>query len=84
MRTIKRFSKTSLGQKLIGFLFYLITSLICKSIKWQYLVENEKENILKNDEEYIFCCWHNRLFLGPTFCQETELLMHSNLAIQME
>ena len=52
MRTIKRFSKTSLGQKLIGFLFYLITSLICKSIKWQYLVENEKENILKNDEEY--------------------------------
>jgi len=65
MRTIKRFSKTSLGQKLIGFLFYLITSFICKSIKWQYLVENEKENILKNDEEYIFCCWHNRLFLGP-------------------
>jgi lysophospholipid acyltransferase (LPLAT)-like uncharacterized protein len=65
MRIIKRFSKTHFGQRFIGFLFYFITSLICKSIRWKYLVENEKSNILKNDQEYIFCCWHNRLFLGP-------------------
>ena len=65
MRIIKRFSKTHFGQRFIGFLFYFITSLICKSIRWKYLVENEKSNILKKDQEYIFCCWHNRLFLGP-------------------
>jgi lysophospholipid acyltransferase (LPLAT)-like uncharacterized protein len=39
--------------------------LVCKSIKWTYLVENEKSNIFNNNQEYIFCCWHNRLFLGP-------------------
>ena len=22
-------------------------------------------NIFNNNQEYIFCCWHNRLFLGP-------------------
>ncbi|MDB2618403.1 lysophospholipid acyltransferase family protein [Alphaproteobacteria bacterium] len=49
----------------MGFLFYLTTLLICKSIRWKYLVVNEKSNIFKNDQEYIFCCWHNRLFLGP-------------------
>ena len=65
MRIIKRFSKTNIGQKLIGFLFYSITSLISRSIKWEYLVENEKSNIFKSDKQYIFCCWHNRLFLGP-------------------
>ena len=65
MRIIKRFSKTNIGQKLIGFLFYSITSLISRSIKWEYLVENEKSNIFRSDKKYIFCCWHNRLFLGP-------------------
>ncbi|MDA9882207.1 lysophospholipid acyltransferase family protein [Alphaproteobacteria bacterium] len=65
MRIIKSFSKTHFGQRFIGFLFYFITRLICKSIRWKYLVENEKSNIFKNDQEYIFCCWHNRLFLGP-------------------
>ena len=65
MRIIKRFSKTHFGQRFIGFLFYSITRLICKSIRWKYLVENEKSNIVKNDQEYMFCCWHNRLFLGP-------------------
>ena len=65
MRIIKRFSKTNIGQKLIGFLFYSITSLISRSIKWEYLVENEKLNIFNSDKKYIFCCWHNKLFLGP-------------------
>ena len=65
MRIIKRFSKTNIGQKLIGFLFYFITSLISRSIKWEYLVVNEKSNIFESDKKYIFCCWHNRLFLGP-------------------
>ena len=48
MRIIKRFSKTNIGQKLIGFLFYSITNLISRSIKWEYLVENKKSNIFKN------------------------------------
>mgnify|MGYP001461816814 CR=1 FL=1 len=65
MRVIKRFSKTHIGQKLIGFLFYSITSLISRSIRWEYLVENEKSNIFNSNKEYIFCCWHNKLFLGP-------------------
>ena len=65
MRIIKRFSKTHIGQKLIGFLFYSITSLISRSIRWEYLVQNEKSNIFNSNKEYIFCCWHNKLFLGP-------------------
>ena len=65
MRVIKRFSKTHIGQKLIGFLFYSITSLISRSIRWEYLVENKKSNIFNSNKEYIFCCWHNKLFLGP-------------------
>ena len=65
MRIIKRFSKTGFGQKLIGFLFYLITSSIYRSIRWTYLVESEKSDILNSRNGMIFCCWHNRLFLGP-------------------
>ena len=65
MRIIKRFSKINIGQKLIGFLFYYITSFISRSIKWEYVVENEKSNIFNNKKKYIFCCWHNKLFLGP-------------------
>ena len=65
MRIIKRFSKTHIGQKLISFLFYSITSLIFRSIRWEYLIENKKSNIFNVNEEHIFCCWHNRLFLGP-------------------
>ena len=49
MRIIKRFSKTNIGQKLIGFLFYSITNLISRSIKWEYLVENKKSNIFKQN-----------------------------------
>ena len=54
MRIIKRFSKTNIGQKLIGFLFYNITSLISRSIKWEYLVENEKSNIFKMIKNIFF------------------------------
>ena len=65
MRIIKRFSKTSFGQKLIGFLFYLITKISFLSIRWKYFNEDQKSNIFNVDNQYIFCCWHNRLFLGP-------------------
>ena len=65
MRIIKRFSKTNIGQKIIGFLFYSITNLMSRSIRWEYLVDNKISNIFNSDEKYIFCCWHNRLFLGP-------------------
>ena len=65
MRIIKRFSKTRFGQKFIGFLFYLITKIIFLSIRWKFYNEDQKSNIFNVDNQYIFCCWHNRLFLGP-------------------
>ena len=65
MRIIKRFSKTSFGQKFIGFLFYLITRITFLSIRWEFYNENQKSNVFNVDNQYIFCCWHNRLFLGP-------------------
>ena len=64
MRVLKRFSKTSAGQKLIGFIFYYITKLISRSIRWKYFEQSKKSNIYNNKNKYIFCCWHNRLFLG--------------------
>jgi hypothetical protein len=65
MRISKRFSKTKIGQKCIGFVFYLITKLIFVSIKWKCANEENKSKIFKKKSPYIFCCWHNRLFLGP-------------------
>jgi lysophospholipid acyltransferase (LPLAT)-like uncharacterized protein len=65
MRVLKRLSKTSIGQKLIGFLFYFITKLISCSIRWEYFEQSRKSKIFDNRHKYIFCCWHNKLFLGP-------------------
>ena len=65
MRILKSFSKTSTGQKLIGFLFYFITKLISLSIRWEYFEQSKKSEIFDNRHKYIFCCWHNKLFLGP-------------------
>ena len=65
MRILKRFSKTSAGQKLIGFLFYFITKLVSLSIRWEYFEQSKKSKIFDNRYKYIFCCWHNKLFLGP-------------------
>ena len=65
MRILKRFSKTSAGQKLIGFLYYFITKLVSLSIKWEYFEQSKKSKIIDNRYKYIFCCWHNKLFLGP-------------------
>ena len=65
MRVLKRFSKTRIGQKFIGFLFYFITKLIFLSIRWKYFEESKKSTIFNNKHKYIFCCWHNKLFLGP-------------------
>ena len=65
MRIIKRFSKTNFGQKFIGFLFYFITSFVYRSIRWTYIIESQKSDIFNINKGVIFCCWHNRLFLGP-------------------
>ena len=65
MRILKRFSKTSAGQKLTGFFFYFITKLISLSIRWEYFEQSKKHKIFDNKYKYIFCCWHNKLFLGP-------------------
>ena len=65
MRIIKRFSKTNFGQEFIGFLFYFITRFVYRSIRWTYLIESQKSDIFNSNKGVIFCCWHNRLFLGP-------------------
>ena len=65
MRIFKHFSKTSIGQKFIGFIFYFITNIIARSIRWEYFEQSKKSTIFNNQDKYIFCCWHNKLFLGP-------------------
>ena len=65
MRIIKRFSKTNFGQKFIGFFFYFLTRFVYRSIRWTYLIESQKSDIFNSNKGVIFCCWHNRLFLGP-------------------
>ena len=47
MRVLKRFSKTSSGQKLIGFIFYFITKLISCSIRWEYFEQSKKSKIFE-------------------------------------
>ena len=65
MHFFKHFSKTSIGQKLIGLIFYFVTNLIARSIRWEYFEQSKKSTILNSQDKYIFCCWHNKLFLGP-------------------
>ena len=67
MKIIKRIGKTSVGQKIIGFLIFLITKFVFRSIKWDCIDRKTKDLIFKNKTSYIFCCWHNKLFLGPYF-----------------
>ena len=65
MRIFKIFSKTSIGQQFVGFIFYYISNLIARSIRWEYYEQSKKSTIFNNQNKYIFCCWHNKLFLGP-------------------
>ena len=65
MRQLKRFSKTQIGQKFIGSLFFIITKLIYISISWKSINNSQKITLFKDENSYIFCCWHNKLFLGP-------------------
>ncbi len=67
MNIIKKFSKNSFGQKIIGIIVFLISKFIFHSIRWDCLSKKEKKIIFKKKQSYIFCCWHNRLFLGPYF-----------------
>ena len=67
MKIIKKIGKTLVGQKIIGFLIFLITKFVFCSIKWDCIDKKTKDLIFKNKRSYIFCCWHNRLFLGPYF-----------------
>ena len=57
MRVLKRFSKTSTGQKLIGFLFYFITKLISHSIRWEYFEQSSKSKIL----DFLLCSKYSHL-----------------------
>ena len=67
MKLIKRINKSSVGQKVLGFIIFIITKFIFTSIKWECLDLDNKNLIFKNKKPYIFCCWHNKLFLGPHF-----------------
>ena len=51
------------------FIFYFITKLISHSIRWEYFEQSKKSKIFDNKHKYIFCCWHNKLFLGLIFCR---------------
>ena len=67
MKIIKKISKTESGQKVIGLLIFAISKLIFFSIQWDCFDKETKNLIFNNKKPYIFCCWHNRLFLGPYF-----------------
>ncbi len=67
MKLIKRINKSSIGQKILGFFIFVITKFIFYSIRWNCLDLNNKNLIFKSKKTYIFCCWHNKLFLGPHF-----------------
>ena len=56
MRILKRFSKTSAGQKLIGFIFYFITKLISHSIRWEYFEQSKKSEIFDNKGVHKLVC----------------------------
>ncbi len=65
MNIVKKFTKSLIGQKIVGFIIFLLTKSVFLSIKWRFF---ENKNLtFKNNTPYIFCCWHNRLFLGPYF-----------------
>ena len=74
MLIIKRFSKTSIGQKLIGLLFYSLTSFICRSIRWRFVSDKTHHDIINTKDQYIFCCWHNKLFLGPHLLPKNRII----------
>ena len=67
MKIIKKIGKTLVGQKIIGFLIFLISKFVFYSIKWDCVDKKTKDLIFTNKTSYIFCCWHSRLFLGPYF-----------------
>tara|TARA_B100001175_G_scaffold296785_1_gene285984 strand:- start:491 stop:1153 length:663 start_codon:yes stop_codon:yes gene_type:complete len=67
MKLIKRISKSLIGQKFLGFIIFIITKFIFTSIRWKCLDISNKNLIYNSKKPYIFCCWHNKLFLGPYF-----------------
>jgi len=67
MKLIKRINKSLIGQKVLGFVIFIITKFIFFSIRWECLDINNKNLIFNSKKPYIFCCWHNKLFLGPHF-----------------
>ena len=64
MRVLKRFTKTSAGQKLIGFIFYYITKLISRSIRWEYFEQSKKSNIYNNKHQALFAIKFNKIPLN--------------------
>ena len=74
MKLVKRISKTILGQKIIRLLVFLISKFIFFSIKWDCVDKNTKNLIFNNNKAYIFCSWHNRLFLGPYFLPKNRVI----------
>ena len=74
MKIIKRISKTQIGHTIIGYLIFLITRFVFKSISWECLNIKNQKFILDTNKPLIFCCWHNRLFLGPHFLPKSFLI----------
>ena len=67
MKFLKKISKNKFGQKLLGYLVYIVTRLTHMSISWKCLDLKTKNYIFSTNKSFIFCTWHNRLYCGPYF-----------------
>ena len=76
MKFIKRISKNIFGQKLLGYLVFIITSFTYKSISWKQLKKTKGYHYSKK-EPIIFCTWHNRLYCGPYLLPTKKLVINA-------
>ena len=76
MKFIKRINKNKLGQKLLGYIVFIITSLTYKSISWKELKKTNSYCYRKR-EPIIFCTWHNRLYCGPYLLPTKQLVINA-------
>ena len=76
MKFLKRISKNKFGQKLLGYLVFIITSFTYKSISWK-LLKKTNSYFYNKREAIIFCTWHNRLYCGPYLLPTKKLVINA-------
>ncbi len=75
MKLIKKISKNKLGQKLLGYVVFIITNFTYKTISWKSL--NKNDHSYSKKEPIIFCTWHNRLYFGPYLLPHKKLIINA-------